>query len=340
MSDQKPLFSIIMLTFDRPGMLKDAVEAFFAQTYSNWEAIIIDNASTPETQEYLACIERQDKRIKVVHFKTNQYFPDDPHKFVPVCFNAALDVARGDYVFNQADDDYISPDFVERMVALFQENPECTTVSARAQFVDINRKIIQDWAGYNYRPRYMPGHLLALETLKHKDTIMFNSSGMMFVVKRDFLVKSGGYPPSIEESHLYGIVPFGVTGYDERAVVYFRRHEGQLSASLLANGFCGLVDILALLKEWKIQEEWEARFGREKALFVVNTLLRHKYEVVSLAFVHVLYLGQWAGVCRLFSWGCKSWWFWKGLPYGLWNRKWVLKRTILNGLKKLRGDKS
>src|ERR1700690_431715 len=104
-----------MLTFNRPHLLKEAVVGLFAQTYTNLEIIIINNAATPETQEYLSWLERQDSRIKLVHFKTNQYDPDNPNKLIDICFNAALDITEGDYVFYQSDDDFVSPDYVERM---------------------------------------------------------------------------------------------------------------------------------------------------------------------------------------------------------------------------------
>lgn len=335
MSNKKPLFSIIMLTFDRPKMLKEAVEGFFAQTYSNWEAVIIDNAATPQTRDYLSLIERQDSRIKLVHFKTNQYDPKDPMKYVGICYNAALDAAKGDYVWDQADDDFISPNFVERMVDLFQGNPECTTAAGLPVSVDVNGNVIPGPRLPNCRPRYMPGHLLALETLRKGGTNMFAAPGTIFAIKRDVLIKAGGYHPAIEKSHLYGIVPFGLTGFDESAILYWRRHEGQLNLSLMASGYVGLKGIRNLLNEWDIQKRWEDRFGKLKSSFVVRSLIRRQYEVAAACFIHNIYAMSWVAAWRIFCQAGGSYRFWKKIPYCIWDERGILKMKLksLFGLK-------
>ncbi len=205
--DAKPLFTIIMLTFNRPQFLKEAVSRFFAQTYNQSEIIcIINNASTPETQEYLSVLERQDSRIRLVHFKTNQYDPADPLKYIGICFNAALNVAKGDYVFYQEDDDLISADYVERMVALFGK---IRTYDGRGPPCNVNVKgELLPWPRVsNFRPRYMPGHLMAIDTLRDGASVLFSAPGTIFWIKRDVLIKAGGYYPLVESSQLYGMCP-------------------------------------------------------------------------------------------------------------------------------------
>ena len=59
----------------------------------------------------------------------NQFSLDDPSLYITVTWNAALKEATGDYVWIQEDDDFLADDYAEKMVALFEENPECTTAA-------------------------------------------------------------------------------------------------------------------------------------------------------------------------------------------------------------------
>jgi len=121
------LFSVVLLTYNRLPLLTEAVDALQRQTYDNLEIILVDNSSSDGTFEYLSQLAASDDRVKLLHFEENQFSLDDPSKPVAVCANAGLEIAMGDYVWYQSDDDMLSDDYVKRMVALFRENPECTT---------------------------------------------------------------------------------------------------------------------------------------------------------------------------------------------------------------------
>ena len=67
-----PVFTVIIDTYFRPALLKEAVAALFRQTYDNLEIILVNNGATPETVEYLHEVAALDKRGKLVHFEENQ----------------------------------------------------------------------------------------------------------------------------------------------------------------------------------------------------------------------------------------------------------------------------
>ena len=135
---QLPLFTAIIHTFNRPALLKLSVEALRQQTYSNLEIILINNGAVPDVVEYLHEIASEDERIKLLHFAENQYSPEDPLKYVHVCWNAALAESTGKYVWIQQDDDILAVDYAEKMVALFQGNPDCTTAAGLPVSIDID----------------------------------------------------------------------------------------------------------------------------------------------------------------------------------------------------------
>jgi hypothetical protein len=154
---------------------------------------------------------------------------------------------------------------------------------------------------------------------------MFTAPGTIFTIKRDVLVKAGGFHPSLENSQMYGIVPFGVTGFDESAVLYWRSHEGQLNLSLTAKGHVGLKDLRSLLKGWDIHGRWKDSFGESKASFVVQALLRRQLEIAASWFVHNIYAMRPAAAWRIFREASGSWIFWKSVPYFIWAKRGILK---------------
>jgi glycosyltransferase involved in cell wall biosynthesis len=315
---KKPVFTIIMDTFYRPELLRHAVEALFRQTYSHLEIILVNNAATPETVEYLREVEAQDSRVKLVHFMENQFSWDDPLKIVN-CFNAGLDVATGDYVWYQADDDWIADDYAEKMVRLFEDNPECTTAAGIPVSVDIRGNILDTGPRTtNFRPTYTPGMELALDHLRGGN--MFSAPGTIFTIKRDVLLRAGGYHRCAEISQIFGIVPFGTSGFDETALFYWRRHEGQLNKLLSTQGYWDSSDFFNLLREWEIERRWQV-FGFEVAREVVTTLQKKHY--LSAADWFAVHLGTGnlkASRCLTRKIGGHLG-FWREVPRALWRRK-------------------
>ena len=124
-----------------------------------------------------------------------------------------------DYIFYQEDDDLISDNYAESMVALFQGNPECTTAAGKVVNLDIHGNASETKPANlkNYRPRYMPGHVLAQQILFTPGQIMFSTPGAYFTIKRDIFIQSGGFHRNIDIQFIYGIMPFGITGYDDNA---------------------------------------------------------------------------------------------------------------------------
>lgn len=108
---RKPIFTIIMPTYYRLGLLKEAVNALVRQTYEHLELILISNGATSEIIDYLHDVQSQDNRVKLIFFEENQYSESDPLKYIDVCLNAGLREATGDYVFYQSDDDMIADDY-------------------------------------------------------------------------------------------------------------------------------------------------------------------------------------------------------------------------------------
>jgi hypothetical protein len=231
------------------------------------------------------------------------------------CLNAGLRIATGDYVWYQADDDLIADDYAEKMVALFRGCPDCTTAAGLPVGIDAQGRWLDDpqTRKTNFRPRYMPGHELALG-LASGNRRLFSAPGTIFTIRREALVRAGGYHRCIELSHLYGIVPFGTTGFDETAHFYWRRHEGQLNKLLTASGWLGIDEQFSWLREWELERRWRDRFGEEAAKVVVGSLQKQLCQGaanwVAISLTHLRLRAAWRIASKL--WRQPG--FWRLLP--------------------------
>lgn len=100
----KPLVSIIVVSCRRKKLLKKCLDSIVAQTYKNWELIVIDNASTRGTK----------KLIGKYPFKTAFYFKKNIG--VVKAHNIAIPLCKGDYIIRVDDDMELDKDFIKNLV--------------------------------------------------------------------------------------------------------------------------------------------------------------------------------------------------------------------------------
>lgn len=94
----QPLVSIIIPTFNRAHLIAETLDSVFAQTYTNWECIIVDDGSMDNTDEVVGQYVLKDPRFQYHHR------PKDRLKGANACRNYGFELAKGEYV-NWFDDD-------------------------------------------------------------------------------------------------------------------------------------------------------------------------------------------------------------------------------------------
>ena len=115
-----PKISIVMPTYRRSHTILRTLETIRAQTYMNWELIIVDNAGD-------GGYAFGDPRIQVICHKVG---PSSSH-----ARNQGVRVATGDLICFFDDDDEMFPNYLERFVHAFESNPHAKMVRA-GMFVD------------------------------------------------------------------------------------------------------------------------------------------------------------------------------------------------------------
>jgi glycosyltransferase involved in cell wall biosynthesis len=112
---QPPAVSIVLATFNRLRYLRPAVDSVFAQTFADWELIVADDGSGPETAAYLASL-ADPPRVRVLLL---------PHSGKPaVARNAGWQAARAEYVAFLDSDDLWLPEKLALQIASLRSQPQ------------------------------------------------------------------------------------------------------------------------------------------------------------------------------------------------------------------------
>ena len=126
------LISVIVPVYNVEKYLNKCVESIVNQTYTNLEIILVDDGSPDNCPQMCDEWAEKDSRIKVIH-KENGGASDSR--------NAALDIAKGDYITFVDADDYISYECVEILLKALLEN-NCDMAAAR--YIEIKNGITKE----------------------------------------------------------------------------------------------------------------------------------------------------------------------------------------------------
>jgi glycosyltransferase involved in cell wall biosynthesis len=127
-SPRSPLVSIALPVYNGAATLTSVVESVLAQTHSNLELVISDNASTDGTQDLCRGFAREDRRVVYQRHATNVGLLNN---FVSAAHNAA-----GTYLRWIGDDDALEPDYLSRVLDVFAEDERRVVVTTQIVYVD------------------------------------------------------------------------------------------------------------------------------------------------------------------------------------------------------------
>lgn len=114
MENLAPSVSVVIPTHNRALLLKRAVNSVLRQTFSDFELIVVDDASTDDTTRIVEGF--HDKRIKYLRHRSNLG--------APVARNTGISSARGDYIGLLDDDDEWFPEKLEKQILKFSQVSE------------------------------------------------------------------------------------------------------------------------------------------------------------------------------------------------------------------------
>jgi glycosyltransferase involved in cell wall biosynthesis len=121
-----PRVSVLMTMFNADAYLRPAIESLLAQSYRDFELIIVNDGSTDGSAAVVEGF--ADPRIRPVHNEGN--------RGQTACLNQGLALARGEFVARQDADDLSHPDRLRRQMRFLDDHPGIALLGANAEQID------------------------------------------------------------------------------------------------------------------------------------------------------------------------------------------------------------
>lgn len=133
-----PRVSVGLPVYNGARYLRDAIDSLLDQTFSNFELIISDNASTDETEQICREYVERDNRVRYERQQSNLGAAAN--------YNRTFELARGEYFKWAAHDDVCRPEFLERCVEELDRPGlvDVAVVHPQAVFIDADGRLIGD----------------------------------------------------------------------------------------------------------------------------------------------------------------------------------------------------
>ncbi len=168
--EEQPLVTVAMVTYNSEKYVDVAIQSVLSSSYTNFELIISDDASTDNTWNIIQSY--KDKRIRAYQNETN--ITEYPNR------NKCIDLAKGKYFIFIDGDDILYPHGLENYVFYFEQAPDCGMVIQRGSFYNIVFPIV-----------LKPTELFGIDTIKSN---LLTSSFVSNMFNLNKLKKIGGLP--------------------------------------------------------------------------------------------------------------------------------------------------
>src|SRR3989344_4964531 len=227
------MISIIILTYNRAGFISEAIKSALEQSFSDWELIIIDDASQDNTREIAEDYAKKDSRIK--------YFRNDEHLRISKSRNKALGLARGEYIaVLDSDDVWSDRDKLKKQYEFLERNKDYVLVGGGVIVIDEHGKETRRYFNRE-SDENIRGKILFQNQFAH--------SSAMF--KRDAALKVGGYDENLNIGEDYDLwLKLGTLGKMANLKEYllkYRVHSGNVTLKRVE----ALKNNIAIIRKYK-----------------------------------------------------------------------------------------
>lgn len=174
-----PRVSVLLPAFNALATLPLAVASIRAQTFTDWELLVVDDGSTDGAAEWLRAQAAQEPRLKVI---------SQPHGGIVVALNRGLAEARGEFIARMDADDESLPERLAEQLAFLDAQPAVGIVGSLVEFAG-DRAASQgyalhvDWLNSVVTPEEIALNRFVESPFAHP-SVMF---------RRELVARHGGY---------------------------------------------------------------------------------------------------------------------------------------------------
>ncbi len=240
MSDKHtPAVSIIMPCYNTQKYLKKTMDSIFAQTFKDYEIIMVDDGSSDSTPALLDAYEKDHPdMIRVFHKENGGQ---------STARNLALDHAAGEYIVFWDSDDYAEVDYLDRLVSAARDN-DSEMVLSGSHYIDENGFVLENLNypvdrfpdyplrrlsphGKLYRKDFLDRHNIRFVPGKLYEDNPFNFLALFLCRNQVILPYAGHYQVVHGGSSMSQAVTSDKVPYDaiEEALTYMNAHKDEIN---------------------------------------------------------------------------------------------------------------
>jgi glycosyltransferase involved in cell wall biosynthesis len=128
-----PTLSVVMSMYNQELYVKESIESVLAQTYRDFELIIIDDGSTDTSEQVVATF--SDPRIR--------YITNNMNLGIVATSNRGLMLSRGKYIARLDSDDIAYPDRFQRQVEYLESTPDVGLVGSFFKTIETKPRVVR-----------------------------------------------------------------------------------------------------------------------------------------------------------------------------------------------------
>jgi SAM-dependent methyltransferase len=191
-ADAKPMVSVIMIFLNAERFIEEAIQSVFAQSYDEWELLLIDDGSTDRSTDSA-------RRFAELHPQRVRYLDHAGHsnRGMSASRNLGINEAEGEYIAFLDSDDVWMPEKLEEQVAILASNPEAAMVYGATRYW-------YSWSGNSEDARrdFVLGLGIPGDTLVQPPTLVSAllrhqvASATGGLSRREIMLEVGGYEES------------------------------------------------------------------------------------------------------------------------------------------------
>ncbi|MFM9916818.1 MAG: glycosyltransferase family 2 protein [Rhizobacter sp.] len=138
---QVPLATVLIPVYNAEAYLLEALRSISAQTFADFEILVVDDGSTDRSPELLAEYARADPRLRVLR---------QANGGISAALNRGLEDARGEFIVRMDADDVMLPPRIQTQVAFLQAHPRLGFCASAMEMIDSKGRVFDR---YSPRPR-------------------------------------------------------------------------------------------------------------------------------------------------------------------------------------------
>ena len=274
------MISIIIPTYNRAHLIKDAVDSVIQQSFTDWELIIVDDGSTDNTAEVLSAFNKDDR---ITYTKR----PESYLKGANACRNYGYQIAKGDYIKWLDSDDYLHQDCLALQLDNLKRMNSQVDI-CQSEFFNPegrkNRYNLEYW-GEIYKSSDLSKDLIYGKIRWQTAAGLWNKKDLPFKPFNESIQNSQEWLFHIEMASFFKL-KFSFT---EMSLVFVRYQTGSMSHSKNQDGTyfynAALARYLAILKLYR------ADFSKKPRIYLLRKYFR--------AYLFSLYKGSGLGFLKL-----------------------------------------